>query len=420
MTRLSLALCVAAAALLFAPGVFEGAGARGRPSTAAVLSPARGSGSSVDGPKVPATVPAGFVGVVVDGPAWPDSNIDLAQQLDLMVSSGVESVRAQFNWASAQPYSSWAQVPAGELSNFVDTGGIPTDFASFDQLVGLAAERGLTVLPVILNAPSWDGRSYKGGTVVIPRSTRPYAAFAGALVQRYGLRGTFWSHDPYGGRRPIRMWQIWNEPNIHAFWPHPYYAGYLALLRAARAAIKRADPTAKVVLAGLTKNSWLALERIYKIRHARNLFDVVSVHPYMRTPRGVITILGYVRQVMDHAGDFAKPILADEISWPSSLGHTSHNVGYDFATTEAGQAHNIGELLPMLVRDRASLGLAGFYYYDWAGLERPNYIAFDFSGLLRFDNGIFVPKPALGVFRSGALAMEGCSLKGPLATDCTP
>ena len=364
-------------------------------------------------------VPQGFVGMVVDEPTWPDPFVDIAKQLDVMVASGVQTIRVVFDWSRIQPYRSWSQVPADAKSEFVDIGGIPTNFSSLDQLVGLTSQHGMTVLPVILNAPRWDGQTYKGAILAIPRSPAPYAAFAKALVRRYGPGGSFWASYPYSPRVPIRMWQIWNEPNITAFWPQqPYYARYVALLRAAHAAIKSADPTAKVVLAGMPNYSWFELERIYKFKGARSLFDVVSLHPYTQTPQGVITILNYVRTVMNQAGDSAKPILADEISWPSSLGKTSHNTGYDFATTEAGQARNLGKLLPMLVRDRVRLGLAGFYYYDWMGLERPNYLAFDFAGLFRVSGGEFVAKPAYSVFRSDALAMEGCRAKGPLATDC--
>jgi hypothetical protein len=358
--------------------------------------------------------------MVVDEPVWPDPFVDLAKQFDVMVSSGVESVRVVFDWANAQPYQNWSDVPASQRSQFVDVGGIPTNFTPMDQLVGLAASRGLSVLPVILNAPSWGGQSYPGGTVRIPRTPGPYAAFAKALVQRYGSRGTFWSNDPYGGRVPIEMWQVWNEPNILAFWPKPpYYARYLALLRAAHAAIKAADPKAKVVLAGLPNFSWFELARIYGFRGARKLFDVVAVHPYTKTPQGVITILTYVRQVMNKAGDRNKPLLADEVSWPSSLGHTNHNVGYDFATTETGQARNITKLLPMLARNRVRLGLGGFYYYDWAGFERQNKLAFEFAGLFRVSDGRFIAKPAFSAFRRGTLAIEGCRSKGPLATDCS-
>ncbi len=377
---------------------------------------ARASGGTPQATSTP--VPRGFVGIVVDEPTWPDPFVDIQQQLDVMVASGVESVRVVFDWSNVQPYQSWADVPSGNAAQFVNVGGIPTNFTSLDQLVGLAAQRGLTVLPIILNAPSWDGQSYPGGTVALPKTPGPYAAFAKALVERYGPKGTFWAANPSIPKVPIEMWQIWNEPNIPAFWPpQPYYSRYIALLRAAHNAIKSADPTAKVVLAGLPNYSWIELARLYQ-RGARNLFDVVAVHPYTRTPKGVVTILTYVREEMEKAGDAAKPMLADEISWPSSLGHTIHTVGFDFATTPAGQARNIGKLLPLLVRDRVRLGLAGFYYYDWAGLDRDGYLAFDFAGLFHFTGGQFVAKPAFDVFRRNALAMEGCRSKGPLATDC--
>jgi polysaccharide biosynthesis protein PslG len=357
-------------------------------------------------------VPAGFVGMVMDEPVWPNPYVALPSQLDTMVSSGVESIRVVFDWSQMQPYRDWSEVPADQQSQFVDVGGIPTNFTTADTLLGLAAARGMTVLPVVQNAPAWDGQNYPGGIVTLARSTGPYAAFVGGLVRRYGSRGSFWRSNPQIPKLPIEMWQIWNEPNIPAFWPQqPYYSRYVALLRAAHAAIKAADPRAKVVLAGLPNYSWTELARIYEFRGARKLFDLVAVHPYTKQPQGVITILGYVRREMDLAGDASKPILADEISWPSSLGQTTHNVGYDFATTEAGQAQNLGQLLPMLVRDRFRLGLAGFYYYDWAGLERPNYLAFDFSGLFKLTDGAFVAKPAYAVFRREALAMEGCRAK---------
>lgn len=367
----------------------------------------------------PAAVPQGFVGMVVDEPVWPDPFVDLPAQLDTMVASGVQTLRVTFDWAQAQPYANWSQVPSSQRAQFVDVGGVPTDFQWMDLMVGQASLRRIALLPVILNAPAWDGIQRKGGLVRIPRSDQAYAAFVGALVDRYGPHGSLWRTGQYKTVTPIRMWQIWNEPNVYAFWPmQPFARRYVGLLKATRGAIKRRDPGAKIVLAGMPNYSWLDLGSVYKVPGARRLFDVVAVHPYTRTPKGVITILRYVRQTMTKAGDAHKPILADEISWPSSLGKTYHDTGYDFATTEAGQAHNLSRLLPMLAADRKSLGLAGFYYYDWAGLERHNALAFDFAGLFRFTDGGFQAKPAYGVFRRDALAMEGCRSKGALATDC--
>src|SRR5947209_2082111 len=336
-------------------------------------------------------VPQGFVGMVVDEPVWPDPFINLPAQLDAMATSGVQSVRSTFDWANMQPYKSWKQVPRAERRAFTNVGGLPTSFFSSDQLVGQAAQRGITVLPVILDAPSWDAKRWKGGILKVPRANGPYAAFAKALVRRYGPRGTFWAHRS-GIHEPIRAWQIWNEPTILAFWPPKQYPGrYETLLKAAHDAIKGADPHAKIVLAGLPNYSWFDLSHLYRIRGARSLFDEVAVHPYTKSPQGVLTILGYVRQVMAQNGDARKPLIADEISWPSSLGKTTHNVGYDFATTESGQAKNVSTMLPLLVRNRTRLGLAAFYYYDWAGMDRRNYLAFDFAGLMHLGAGGFKP-----------------------------
>jgi hypothetical protein len=391
---------------------------------AAAAAVALGAASGASGARraAVAPVPYGFVGVVIDQGVWPNSQIDLSHQLDVMVSGGVDSVRAVLDWAGAQPYASWSEVPADRRDQFVDVGGIPTNFTDLDAIVALTAEHGMTLLPVVMNAPSWDGQAFPRGLTVIPRRPGPYAAFMRALVLRYGSNGTFWRDNPQIPKLPIEMWQIWNEPNVYPFWPQgprPWYRGYVALLRTAHAAIKQADPRAKVVLAGLPNYSWIALKRI-ETHGGRSLFDVAAIHPYTRTPQGVITILSYARQVLDHAGDAHKPILADEISWGSSLGNGKGpgQVGLDIATTAAGQARKLGKLLPMLARDRRWLRLAGFYYYTWATYERPGSSVFEFSGLFRIINYQFFAKPAYGVFRSDALAMEGCRAKGSRAGEC--
>jgi hypothetical protein len=359
--------------------------------------------------------------MVVDEPVWPDPFVDLQSNIDFMAASGVESIRVVFRWSDAQPYRHWKDVPADEKSRFTNVAGVPTDFSTFDQVVEAASRDHVQVLPVVLDAPDWDGETRPGALMNIPKTDGPYAAFVKALVRRYGPGGSFWQTPPYSFTEPITMWQIWNEPNIYPFWPfRPFEARYTALLIAASKAIKSVDPTAKVVLAGMPNYSWIDLKHIYEIKGSRKAFDVVAVHPYTKDPKGVLTILGYVRNVMIGHGDKKKPIIADEISWPSSVGKTAHATGYDFATTESGQAKNLSQVMPMLEANRKRLGLMGFYYYDWAGLERPNQLAFEFSGLLRLKDGKFTAKPAYFAFRKAALAMEGCGSKTPDASSCNP
>ncbi len=371
-----------------------------------------------------AAVPQGFFGTVLGDPLYPslvsDSTSSVFQnQMNLMVSSGVESVRLTFDWAAAQPYRSWSKVPTDQQGNFSDDGvdNVPTNFSVLDSMVAAAASRHLTLLPIVIYAPGWDGQRYKGAAIAIPRHDAPYANFAAALVKRYGPNGTFW--QAFSPKVPITSWQIWNEPDVSAFWgQHPFAARYVALLKAARSAIKHQDPRARIVLAGLANYSWRDLRSIYAVKGARSLFDVVALHPYTRTPQGVITILSYGRQVMRGYGDAAKPMLADEISWPSAKGKTTHHVGYPFDTTEAGQAKDVSQVLPLLAANRTRLNLIGVYYYTWAGIETPNGLAFNYSGLLKYVHKSFVRKPVFYAFRHYALGLERCRQKGASATQC--
>ncbi len=365
-----------------------------------------------------ARVPRGFVGMNLDGPLFPTTipGVDISRQMDKMVAAGVESVRVVFDWAAAQPYEHARDVPPADVSQFTNVGGVPTRFAQLDGIVGLAAEHGLTVLPVVIYAPNWDAAAHGPREFAAPKRNKPYGAFIAALIHRYGPKGTFWTGAT--PKVPIRMWQIWNEPNIRTFWPlTPISRTYMALVRAAHSAIKAADPHAKVVLGGMPNYSWLQLRSFYKIPGARRQFDVVAAHPYTAQPDGVITILKRVRNVMDSNGDRRKPILADEVSWTSSLGKVKGNL--DIATTEKGQAKKIGQLLPLLGRYRRSLDLLGFDYYTWAGVEQRTGNAFAYSGLFRFAHGSFIAKPAFGSFRKAALSLEACRTKGPVATVCS-
>ncbi len=348
-----------------------------------------------------ASVPRRFVGVSVDGPMLATDHVDLAGQFDTMVASGVRSIRLAFYWSAAQPYRSWAAVPAAQESYFVDVNGVATDFGLTDEIVGLAARSGLTVLPVVLDSPAWDARANPGGESP-PARTAPYANYLTALVTRYGPHGTFW--DGHVPRLPIRMWQIWNEPNIPFFWPQPFARSYVALLRAAHAAIKRADPGARIVLGALTNWSWKSLSEIYKVSGARGMFDVIGLDPYTSTPKRVITILTLVRRTVDGFGDSRKPLIASEVGWTSAVGHPCRL--FDWDTTEIGQARKVAALVPMLAANRKRLRLLGFYYYTWMGDESQVTYDFNFAGLLRFQGGLVSAKPALGAFASAALALE--------------
>ncbi len=351
-----------------------------------------------------------LVGAMFDGPTL-GAKVDLPQQLDTAARSGVESLRVAVDWTQLQPYRSPADVPVADRGHFQTLGGVPTRLAALDRLVGAAAAKGLSVLPVIEYTPSWDAQR-PGDPASPPKNPGPYVAFLTALVQRYGPNGTFWRTHPDTPKVPIRMWQIGNEPHFVSYWSEqPFAPSYVRLLASSRAALKAADPGAKVVLAGLADTSWEYLDSIYRVPGARRLFDIVAIHPYTAHPAGVITILQRARAVMDRFGDAAKPILVTEVTWPSSQGKAPPQFGV--STTEAQQAQRLAQVIPLLEQNRSKLGLMGFYWYTWMGDESPggSSDAFRFAGLVKDVGGVLKPKPALGAFTRGALAIEGCHRK---------
>jgi polysaccharide biosynthesis protein PslG len=362
-----------------------------------------------------ARVPQGFVGMMISGPMlWSGTN--MSGQMGKMEASGVESVRAVFAWSDAQPYANWSQVPAAKTSQFQGN-PVPTNYSETDRIVYAAAQHGLRLLPVVVYTPPWDAMTPAPGGLPQPQTDGPYASYLTLLIKRYGPHGTFWALHPKLPKVPIRMWQIWNEPDGLYYWTdQPFAKTYVALLKATHTAIKRADPGAKVVLGGMSNYSWKNLAQIYKVPGARSAFDIAAIHPYTQQPQGIITILDYARTVMNENGDRHKPLMATEIGWPSSKGQTPQDPG--FATTEQGQASKLAQLFPLLLENRQRLNLAGIDYYTWADNETRGGWYFDFAGLFRVHGGRFHTKPAYNVFRREALSSESCRVKGPVATVC--
>jgi Glycosyl hydrolase catalytic core len=363
-------------------------------------------------------VPHSFVGTVVDGPAL-EPYVDLQAEADQMVSSGVGAVRVVVDWDWAQTYEKWSDVPADQMARFkYDEGGVPTDYSLTDRAVEAAVARRMSVLPIVLIAPRWAAR-HPGQFNSPPKGTAPYARFAAALARRYGPNGTFWKERPTLGQRPIRHWQFWNEPSLTQFWSdRPWEKDYVALVRAARTAVRQVDSGSRVVLAGLPNKSWPELEKLYKLK-GRNLFDVVAIHPFTAQVGGVLTILRNVRDVMRRYGDRKKPLWVTELSWTSARGKAAWTYGNE--TTEPGQAKKLAEAFTLLAKNRSELKLQRVYWYTWLTLDsHPNY-PFDYAGLSRLETDASITrKPAFDRLRKTALALEGCKAKSGMADRCAP
>lgn len=330
-------------------------------------------------------VPARFYGVVYDRDVSEAPAATQDAQFALMKKTGVRTVRRVFSWAAAQP-----------------TEGTPPNFADLDALVARASRNDIEILPIVMYAPAW-ARLTTDDVASPPRSNDEYVAFLNALVARYGPSGSFWTEHPELVKRPLRVWQVWNEPQLRYQWSDKdWEASYGQLLNAAHAALKKADPGSKVVLAGATNFAWDALESLYDKGHIKGQFDIAALHPYTGSAGRVVKAAQLFRAVLKKHDDARKPVWITELAWPASKGRVKPPQGLTaLPTTDRGMATRLLRAYRLLARTRI---VQRAYWYTWASAYKKGDGIFGFTGLQRYDpaTGRFTATPALRTFRTAA------------------
>jgi len=328
-----------------------------------------------------AGVPRDFFGVMANGPL-DAPGFPLDAESAAMRSAGVQTERMEISW------------------DLVEAQKGQYDYALTDRKVLAAARAGIDVLALIVRSPGWAAQ-HPGNPFSAPRDPAAYAAFATTLVARYGPGGALWREHPEVVARPVRAWQVWNEPNLAVYWnEQPFMRGYARLLNAAYAAIKQADRGATVAMAGLANFSWRDLERLFAKGAAKLRFDVAAVHPFSGRPSNAVKIVGLNRQVLDRHGAKSRPIWLTELTWSSAKGK-KQKLTQNWETTEAGQALRLRQAYRLFVRARHALRLERIYWYTWLTVDRDSPNSFDYSGLrTQRPDGSVVDKPAARAFRA--------------------
>lgn len=327
----------------------------GASALCAITAGCGGSGSS--GP-----VPRDFVGLSPSG-VLAEQGAARDRDLRSIAATGAGIVRQRFDWA----------VVERRPGRF--------DLSTYDGIVAATSRAGLDVLPILFLPPPFrasGSRAANANTVFPPRRDADMGRFAAVLARRYGPRGTFWSEHPSLPRHAIRAWQVWNEPNLPVYWGgRPDAAAYVRMLRAVGGALKRVDPGAEVVSAGLPDSRvgvplLRYLQRMYDAG-ARGSFDVLAIHPYAVDAEGALAGVQSVRGVLRHVGDGGVPIWITEIGWASGGPPSAFTVGPD------GQEKRITKLLTELASRRRELDVRGVVYFTWQDVSAPR--AQDFFGL---------------------------------------
>ena len=287
--------------------------------------------------------PSGFIdtsfayGIQVDPAGDPDEIIEHLRTL------GIKWVKFQLSWKETEPQQ-----------------GI-RNWGEWDRIVVTYRRAGFNIMLSIVKAPNWarpanTDLSQEGP----PADPATYALFVGELAQRY--------------RGGVQAIEVWNEQNLAREGggaPMPP-ADYVALLRAARQAIKTADPAIIVVSGAPTPAGDVPGAAIDDINYLNAMYaaglksvaDAIGVHPSgyncpaladwqsVSDPGAVFrgpfdnphhswcfrgTMEGY-RNVMVANGDADKRLWPTEFGWAvSSTPQTSYEYAVDNTREEQAQ-----------------------------------------------------------------------------------
>ncbi|MBW7860639.1 MAG: hypothetical protein KJZ96_05475 [Rhodocyclaceae bacterium] len=303
-----------------------------------------------------------------------------------------------------------------------------------DELVRVAHEEGVELLPIVHYAPDWAVRPESKPPEIYQMALREdtfseYARFLRASIRRYGPDGD--AHFPF---TPIVHWQVWNEPNIKQFWgPAPDPGAFSRLMQQVHRELADVRDRVRIVHAGLAKADLLFLWQLWELNPAHGeTFDIMAVHPYVfdwrdgvRQPDAMdpdvaeYAALGFVGSVAD-PGFLGKVFnlqlfmtlrgMPEKPIWITEMGYFvgRHRLGL----TEAEQATRVAATIDFIRARLATVpfgtGLralpANVQRLYWFALEDyPSPDGMGSFGLFRSDGS---KRPAADVFR-GYTGSEG-------------
>jgi polysaccharide biosynthesis protein PslG len=284
------------------------------------------------------------------------------------------------------------------------TGPGPRDWRLYDSIVGDAAMNGISVDPWLMYLPPWISTAPATLPIGSEAQRSYWFDFVREAAARYGPGGAFWRQNPGIPARPMTFWEIWNEPNINEFNGVNMAANagqFAQLLRLTRSALNAANPANRIVLGGLYRRAKrghgvrmsVFLNRLYKLRHGRRLFDAVGVHPYATKPSQVLAVTRTVRRVMNQHGDRRKPIWITELGWTTGGRYWGQSL---YRATLDTQAFKVARTAQLLLRNRRALALRRVDWHTWRDYPgSDDYFWEAYSGLFLADGR---PKPAWGAF----------------------
>ncbi|MGB2874102.1 MAG: glycosyl hydrolase [Gaiellaceae bacterium] len=198
------------------------------------------------------------------------------------------------------------------------------DWRRADYIVRRARHFHVKLLPLLLYTPSWDG-----ATPATPPHPATWYAFVAAFAHRY--------------RASIDAYDLWDEPDFHYYWTGDAKDYVQDVLVPGYRAVKKQDPSARVILGGPQTANIDWLNAIYA-NGGGTFFDVMQFHDYIAD-----------KQIFDHAQQVLGVLRAHgQPRKPIWLG--------EYGLQEAGvnDVHQAA-LVQLVLTGKSSIALAAWY-----------------------------------------------------------
>ena len=280
-----------------------------------------------------------------------------------MEDAWVGMAREEFEWKRVEP----------EKGRF--------DWSKFDQLVQITRAHGIQVLGKLVYTAPWassapSGTSDAAAQYWPPKDVQDYAAYVRAVVHRYKDR--------------VHVWEVWNEENTTGFWrPAADPAAYTRLLVAASAAIRAEDPTATIVLGGLSTGADPAFLKVIHDNGGWGAFDVLAIHTYVAGPPDGSMMVKWFDDAHAAAAAYgSKQIWVTEFGWSTYSGSGTGYIG----VTAAEQASYLARSYQLA----SEQGITGMSWFELVDRGTAPSSRADHYGIVTTS---LTAKPAYGAFQ---------------------
>jgi len=281
------------------------------------------------------------------------------------------------------------------------------EWAAYDKVFTLAAERNISILPLIYGKAEStysSANEHRFLTEAEYGQGSPWETWINEVVERYGINGVFWEKHPALPYKPVKVWEVWNEPNLKPNNPllckkekekeiceeKVQPENYARFLKQTNLLIQKAQNKrgagAEVLLGGLYSRGGMSvpefLEKVHNVPESGNSFSGLSLHPYsFRDGPPVVTI--YVNSARSNLTYFfgaGKSLWVTELGWNRTPWEDPNHPG----VSEDQQAEFLSTSFNWLRNESANLNLQYVAWFDYRDISGSSW---DFHAGLLEESG---------------------------------